>query len=246
MTITTENFPKERNRTREFSNHLQTRLADHFMIAAAQFRPSAGLGEAVSPGAKDAPKDWPAAYAKFRKRFDEIASSLSLQPTLPDVIELNSARPVLCPFVYDYKFANSGEQKRVRVKNGLRFVLSYPDYPYEELLGLVGVLERKPKLREFVLHYAALNFVVTHNRRLLCLFEDMNLPISTENVDGLAALPITTITAPVTMVRPPDDVIAQICEYSGSNTIEEVADLDVRAHDPLGQAFGRNTGTRTA
>jgi hypothetical protein len=242
MKITPSSFPKDRDRTRALIQQIQPRLADHIMAVKENFRPGALFGSAIT-GNKDV-KDGPAAWLAFTKQFKEIAASLHMEPELPTSIEINSTTPALFPFSYRYALVDTDQPRKVMVKNGLRFVLSFPEYPFDALVSLAGNLNRKKELREAVLHYAVLNAVVMQNRRLLALFEDLAFPIRTEKVEGLGETPITTITAPVATVRPPDDVITLICEYSGADVIEEVADFEALAEvrHPYAERYGKPAG----
>lgn len=226
MDITIGDFPKLRTRTRELAAKLQPRLDDHLLMIKEQFRPAAVFGSAVSPGAKDGAKDGGLALVQFRKAWADVAASLNVSEDLPEGLGLNSAKPILCPFVYQHRITTPEGSKDVTVKNPLRFILTYPDYPYDGLLGLVGAADKRPKLREFALHYTALNFIVTQNRRLLALFEDLRYPVGSERNERLGQMPITTLAAPYATVRPSDDLIAMICDFSGSDTVEEVVDAD--------------------
>ena len=77
------------------------------------------------------------------------------------------------------------------------------------------------------------------NKRLLSLFEDLRFPVRSEVVDEFGALPITTISAPAGSIRPPDNVVAQVCKFLGTDAAEEVADLDAwsKLPDPLEDWF---------
>jgi hypothetical protein len=222
MDITIGDFPKLRNRTRELASKIQPRLDDHLTMVKEQFRPALAFGGAVSQGAREAPQDASIACAQFRSIYADVAASLNVSGELSETLSLNSAKPILSPFYYSHRIVTPTGAKEITVKSLLRFVVSFPDYPYDQLLALAGVSDRKPQLRDFALHYTALNFLVTRNRRLLALFEDLKYPVRTEKNEKLGNLPITTIAAPFVTVLPPDDVIALVCEFSGANTIEEV------------------------
>jgi hypothetical protein len=225
MDIMIGDFPKLRTRTRELAAKLQPRLDDHLQMVKEQFRPVAVFGSSVSPGVKDSAKDGGLVLAQFRQAWADVAASLNVSEDLPEGLGLNSAKPILCPFVYRHRITTPEGSKDITVKNVLRFILTYPDYPYDALLGLIGAPDKR-QLREFALHYTALNFIVTQNRRLLALFEDLGYPVRSEKNERLGSMPITTIAAPYATVRPSDDVIALICDFSGSDTVEEVVDAD--------------------
>ncbi len=222
MDITIGDYPKLRNRTRELAAKIQPRLDDHLTMVKEQFRPVLVFGAVASPGAREGPKDAGIAYATFRKLYNDVAESLSVSGELPETLTLNSAKPVLNTFSYRHRITTPAGAKEVTVRSPLRFVLSYPDYKYDDLLAMAGVSERRPQLRDFALHYTALNFILTQNRRLLALFEDLRYPVRTEKHEKLGSLPITTVASPFATVLPPEDVIALVCDFSGSDTIEEV------------------------
>jgi len=237
--ITLENYPDLRDFTRKFSEDIQTRLSGHIQIAYSQFRPAGVLGSYVK--AKENPKNAAADFAQFKTFFKEIAVSaaLSLDPNLPEALDINPARPVLSPFLYRHSISTPAGAKHLTVMAPLRFVIAFPDYPFTDLRSMVSSRQTKDKFWDFVLHYALLNYVVMKNKPLLQLFEDLRFPIRSERFDEFGALPITTIVAPAGTVRAPDALLAQVCKFSGTDTAEELIDVDAwnRLRDPLADRF---------
>ena len=74
---------------------------------------------------------------------------------------------------------------------------------------------------------------------LLSLFEEMRFPIRSEFAAEFGALPLTIIEAPAGAIRPPDNVVAQVCKFLGTDAAEEVADLDAwnKLPDPMENWF---------
>jgi hypothetical protein len=222
--ITVDNYADIRDLTREVSEHVRLRLSSYIEVVRSQLRPSLALGSHV--GSKENPKDASAAFAQFKALFRGIASPANLDPDLPDVVDANPAKLTLCPLSYRYSISAPGRAKNVTVTAPVRFVLAYQEFSFSDLRSLMSSRQSKDKLREFILHYALLNYMVTRNKPLVSLFEDLCCPIRSELFDEFGALPITTIAAPARSIRASDAVISTVCKFSGADTAEEVVDLD--------------------
>lgn len=222
--ITLDNFPAYRDLAREISGYVQSRIGDHLGLLQPQLRPGAVLGQYV--GSKDSPKTAAASFQQFRAFFKEIAASANLDPELPETIEVNWGKPVLAPRLYEHTLAGSGAEKRITVIAPLKFVLTWPEFTYTELRDLVRSRSPKNRLQESALHFAILSFIVMGNKPLLRLFDDLGFPLRSERLEELGGIPATTISSPAGSIRPSDAVISQICRFSGTNVIEEVADVD--------------------
>ena len=67
------------------------------------------------------------------------------------------------------------------------------------------------------------------------LFAALRFPVSTHHDPVLGNLPITVISSAAATVRPPDDTIIESTEISGTDTFEEVIDLEAieKLEDPV-------------
>jgi hypothetical protein len=246
--ITLDSYPDIRDLTRKISKDLQVRIGGHLETTKTHFRPAPVFGPHLASGSKtEHAKNAAEAFAQFRANFKQIAASpqLNIEPTLPDAIDINFATPVLCPFFYEYSLPTAGGTRRVTITAPFRFVLAYPDYSFGELRNVVSSRASKETLQRYVLHFAVLNYVVMQNKRLLSLFEDMRFPIRSECVEEFGGLPLTMIEAPAGAIRPPDNVVAQVCKFLGTDAAEEVADLDAwnTLPDPLEEWFRSEMAT---
>jgi hypothetical protein len=174
------------------------------------------------------PRNAAAAFAQLKASYEQIAASpvLGLEPGLPDAVDVGFATPVLCPFIYQHQIATPASTRHLTVTAPFRFVLAFPDYPFNELRSLVRAGGPKDKLAQFVLHYAVVNYLTMQNKRLLSLFEDLRFPIRSASVDELGPVPIVTIEAPAGSVRAPDPLMLQVAKFSGSDQAEELVDFD--------------------
>jgi hypothetical protein len=80
-----------------------------------------------------------------------------------------------------------------------------------------------------------LHVVITRQAGLTRILEVLHFPVTAGRLPGFGELPITFIASVVSTVRPPDDVIIESTEISGSDTFEEVINLDelVKRRDPF-------------
>jgi hypothetical protein len=240
-TFTFENYPDIRDLTRKLSQDMQARLSGHLEAVKAHFRPASVFGSHISAGSKspgqESPRNAAAAFAQLAANYKQVAASpaLNLDPALPDPIDVHFATPILCPFVYQHPITTPAGTKRLTVTDPFRFVVAFPDYPYSELRNLVLNKGSKEKLSGFVLHYLVLNYLVTQNKRLLSLFEDLRFPIRSEGLEELGGLPVTILAAPAGSVRPPDAFLLQITKFAGTDSAEELVNLEAwdQLSDPV-------------
>jgi hypothetical protein len=241
--INLDNYADLRDISREFCGTLQSQVGGHLETVRQLFRPAAVFGPYLAGSHKDAPRDAAAAMAQFKTFFGEVAPGkpFSLEPVVPDMMEIGFGTPVLNAYVYTHEIATRTGPKAVTVTSPLQWVLSFPDYPFSRLRELVSAPKRSMEdIRLFALHYAVLHFVVTRNPRIQSLFEALRFPIRSERVPLLGDFPFLMLRTPAGTVRPPDEVIAQVCKYSGSDTVEEILDYEqwTSLKDPFAEQFG--------
>jgi hypothetical protein len=240
--INLDNYADLRDISRQFCGSLQAQAVGHLETVRQLFRPAAVFGPYIAGSHKDAPRDAGAAMAQFKTYFAEVAPGkpLSLDTAVPDMMEINFGTPILNAVTYTHEIATRSGPKLVTVTSPLRWVLSFPDYPFNRLLDLLAAPKRSvDDIRLFAIHYAVLHFVVNRNPRIQTLFEALRFPIRSERVAQLGEFPLLVLRPPAGTVRPPDDVIAQVCKYSGSDTVEEILDYGQWANleDPFAAQF---------
>lgn len=240
--INLDNYADLRDISRQFCAGLQSQLGGHLETVRHLFRPAAVFGPYILGSHKDAPRDAGAAMAQFKTFFGEVAplKPVSLDPAIPDALEIAFGTPLLNPYFYSHEINTRTGPRTVAVTSPLQWILSLPDYPFSRFVEHVSAPKRSVEdIRAFALHYAVLHFVVARNPRILALFEALRFPIQSERVPQLGDFPVLIIRPPAGTVRPPDDVIAQVCKYSGTDAVEEVLDCDKWSNleDPLAAQF---------
>jgi hypothetical protein len=97
------------------------------------------------------------------------------------------------------------------------------------------------ELRQCVLHYLVMHVTLARRPEIVRIFEALRFPISTGKLDAFGKLPVTYVECAVPAIRPPDDIIIQSTEISGSPAFEEVASVEGILHlrDPLKERLVR-------
>ncbi|MFN0101761.1 MAG: hypothetical protein ACKV2U_06675 [Bryobacteraceae bacterium] len=240
--INLDNYADLRDLSRQFCGALQSQVAGHLETVRQLFRPAAVFGPYLAGSHKDSPRDAATAISQFKAFYAEAAPSkpLSLDPAVPDMMEIGFGTPVLNAYTYTHEISSRSGPKTVTVTSPLQWALSFPDYPFSRLRDLLTAPKRSvDDLRVFALHYAVLHFVVTRNPRIQSLFDALRFPIRSERIAQLGDFPLLMLRAPAGTVRPPDEVIAQVCKYSGSDTVEEIIDYErwTNLQDPFAEQF---------
>ena len=101
---------------------------------------------------------------------------------------------------------------------------------------VAGKQERDPEgVRSFVLRACLMHQVFTKVPGLSALFEGLRYRVEIRKSPQLGELPLVTISAPVTTIRPSDDIVLIAAGLSGRSVFDEVIDEHQAAHvpDPL-------------
>lgn len=240
--INLDNYADLRDISRQFCTTLQSQVSGHLETVRALFRPAAVFGPYLLGSHKDFPRDAAVAFGQFKSFFAESVGSkpLSLDPTVPDAIEIAFGTPALSPYIYSHEITTRTGPKTVAVTSPLKWVIHFPEYSYPKFCELLAAPKRNPEeIFPFALHFAVLHFVATRNPRIQTLFEALRFPLESERIPQFGAFPLLFMNAPAGTVRPPDDVIAQVCKYSGIDAIEEVLDVEQWSNleDPFAKQF---------
>ena len=117
----------------------------------------------------------------------------------------------------------------------LKFVLTYTGFTPKRLKDMLAGQGNPSDMQEYVLHTLMLHIVLSRQPLLAKMFEALRFPFSSAKIPGFGELPFAFLTAAVPTVLPPDDVIIESTEISGTNAFEEVVDLGELAK--LGDPF---------
>ena len=237
-TISIQRLLLLRKVTRALAEHFRGLLKDHVTALAPLIRPKPLLGDFIAGSTKESPNFADKAFQEFLGIYQGVAGTkpFPIPKELKPPIEATVSPLELHPLEYIHTANSKSDSKVVTVTSPLRWVLTYPGY---SLTGLRTLLAQKnpstDALHKYVVHYALLNFVISRQPAFARTLDALRFSLSSGTVPEFGGLPVTFISAPVSTVLPPDDVIIENTEISGSDAFEEVVALDSVSNlrDPL-------------
>jgi hypothetical protein len=174
-----------------------------------------------------------AALQELLKLYQPFArgAALGLQAELTPPLDIFGSTPELCPVTYAY--TPEGSTKSVTIIRPLQWVLAFKDQHPERLRELVARQSRSSgqELQACVLHYLAMHMLATRRPGPASILDALRFPLASKPQQEFSGLPFIVMSAPVDSMRPPDALILQSTQISGTATFEEV--VDVRMIPPL-------------
>ena len=224
-----------RGLTTAVSEIMEARLRAALATLAPLIQPRAVLG-GFTRGGDDNVKGADKAFAELREIYLGLAGTkqYNLPKTLEPPIGIAAATPAIVRTEYAYDATVDGATQRLTVTSPLRWVLTYGEYSPKHLRDLLAQQSDAVghELQTTVLQFALVHVVMARQTGVVDILAELGFPLSTERNPEFGDLPITCIGAPVSSMRPPDDVMVQSAKLSGSPAFEEVA----RIADIVGMA----------
>jgi hypothetical protein len=227
--------------TQGISRKFETDLKAHLATLAPLFSPLSLFGEYVRGGSRTTGPQSEKAYRELCTRFKSVAEQepFFLNCSLTAPLGLFVATPVLVPLEYTYT-AHTGEVgHQITVTSPLKWTLSYPDAKPKRLRELTAQdrSQVEEELCHTLLQSVAMAILFEQQSGLAKLFQDLRFPLQIRQLDGLGALPILLLSAPLESRLPEDEVIIQNTQLTGIPSFEEVIDTrDIqRLSDPIRQ-----------
>jgi hypothetical protein len=227
--------------TQAISRKFEDELKVHLVTLAPLFSPLSLFGEYVRGGSKISGVQSEKAYRELCDRFKSLAEQkLSLFNTsLTAPLELFAATPVLTPVEYAYTARSGDDDYQIRVSSPLKWTLSYPQATPKRIKELLSVdrVQVEEELIHALLQTLALAVLIEHRPGLPKLFQGLRFPLQIRQFEGLDALPLLTLSAPIDTHLPEDEIIAQNTQLTGIPSFEEIIDVaDVQnLSDPVRQ-----------
>lgn len=216
-----------RRLTRAVADLMRGQIKEYLSILSVQLRPKPFFGEFMD-GAKDFVKGADANYKEMAAAFEKLCSSKPYTSVAKDIktpLVFASHAADVQPLEYVHEAKADGQTKSIVVTAPLTFVLSYAGFAPKRLKELLAGQGSLSDTQEFLLHTLMLNVVLARQPALARLFEAVRFPLTTGKIPGCGDLPFAFLTAAVPTLLPPDDVIIENTEISGTNAFEEVIDL---------------------
>lgn len=237
-TISIQKLLLLRKVTRALSEQLRGMLKEHIGALTPLIRPKPLLGDFVSGSTKESPNYADKSFQEVLAVYQGIAAAkpFTIPKELKPPLEVSITPIELHAHEYTHTAKAGAETKVVSVSSPMKWVLSYPGYSPASLRVLLA--QRNPPaeaLQKYAVHYALLHWVITKQPLFARTLEALRFPLSSGTVPEFGSLPVTFISAPIATMLPPDDVIVESTEISGSSAFEEVLDASTldSMRDPL-------------
>ena len=214
-----------RSLTTKLAEHFAKQVREHLTNLAPLLQPHTLLGDLVRSG-KSAVKGQDAALQELVKLYQPIAraSALNLQTELKPPLDIFSASAEIAPASYSY--TPEGSSKAITISTPLKWVLSYKDLGPQRLRELISSHARSGggDLQVCVLHFLAM-YLLTHKRPGIApVLDALRFPLTSGPSNEFAGIPFVYVSSPVSTMRPPDPIILQSTQISGTTAFEEVVE----------------------
>jgi len=224
-----------RKLTRAVGDALRNDLAEHLATLLPLLRPRFLLGSYVQGAPKDL-RGSDKAFKELQSAYDGVASTkpFSLPRDLKAPIAADSNALEILPFEYSYNAKSKRIAKTLRITSPLKWIVTYSGASPERLKEVLASGDPGFSVAESVLLALVLH-VAFQQRGVHELFTALRFPVSKHHEPALGNLPITVISSAAATVRPPDDTIIESTEISGTDSFEEVIDLEAieKLEDPV-------------
>jgi hypothetical protein len=217
-----------RKLTRAVADLLRGELKEHLTTLAPLLWPKMVFGSQLDGGgARETVGGAEASFKELQTLYGTLAHGkpYSLSNELKPPVVVLSVAPELTPVEYIHQAKDGTMTKSITVTSPLKWGLSYSGYGTKRLPELLGIRTGTKEVAEVVLHTLLLHFVLIRQPGVMRLLEGLRFPVSSGRLPGLGELPIMFVSAPLKTIRPPDDVLIENTEISGTDAFEEVVDL---------------------
>jgi len=246
--FTTKRLLTLRKLTRAVADLLRSQAKEYLVTLAPLLRPSSILGSFVEGHGKEPVQGADKTFKELQGLFEAIAGAkpFNLRKELKTPLEMSSAIIDMTPVEYPHVVKTDQGSKTVIVTSPLKWSLTYSGYAPGRLTSTNYTPRRLRELladrnrsadevQQILVHYLALNLVLTKQAGVTRILDALHFPTGTTRSAEFAELPLPFLASSVSTLLPPDDVIAESTEISGSDAFEEVINLDDLAsmRDPL-------------
>ena len=230
---------KQRKLTRAVAELFARDLRAYLKTLAPVFNPRSIFGEYIHGGSKSATKTAAKAFENLKSSYEKIHKTkpFNLRKQFDTPIPLLGASPEITAYTYRYSARSENGEKDVVVTSPLKWILSYEGFGPNHLRELLTSTSdaNGPKLQQTVLHNLLLCTTLENKPGAAALLGGLRFPLSVEEHQDFGPLPLIVLASPLATSLPPDNIIIDSTEISGSSDFEEVLDpnqLDTLA-DPL-------------
>jgi hypothetical protein len=236
----TERLLVLRKLTRAIADLLRGQLRDYLTTLAPLFRPKTVFGDYVGSPTHESVPGAEKAFKELQSLYEAVAGAkpFNLPKELNPPVEVLTSALEVTPVEYPHVAKSDKDSKQVSVTTPLKWALTYAGFTPKKLRDLLADRNRSTAaLQQAVVHQLVLHVILARPTGVAKLLEALRFPLSTGKRPEFGELPVPYIASVLATVRPPDEVIIESTEISGTDVFEEVVNLDdiVQLRDPLQQ-----------
>ena len=219
-----------RKLTTAIAEQLQGQLKAYLSTLQPLFAPERVLGGHVRPGAGGLVKGADKAFDSLKSAYLALAGTklYNLPKSLESPVSIATARPELARVEYAYEASDGGAARAMTAVSPLKWVLTYGSFTPARLGGLLaqGDNVNERELIETLQHLLIMELVLAQQSGLKAILAALGFTVASEKLPAFGELTFTTIAAPIKTKRPPDKIMLQIAEISGSPQFEEIVRIE--------------------
>ena len=225
--------------TKEVSRHCLKQLGGHIDTLAPLFRPRRFLGDLMEGAGREPLVGGEKNFADLGELYKSVAwRPFDLRPELSAPLESVSTQLQLYEWEYLHEVHTDSGWRAIQVTAPLTWVLCYSSQYSLNMLRqvLAGQQERDAEsVRAFVLRACLMHMLFVKLPALSDLLAGLRYHVEVRRSAQLGELPLVTISAPLSTLRPPDEVVARASGLAGGASFTEVIDLGAfdTLRDPL-------------
>ncbi len=225
-----------RTLTSALAEYFAPQARDYIANLSLFFQPRILLGDLIR-FEKCQVKGQDAVFQELLKLYQPLAraSALNVQTELKPPLDVYGGSLELFPASYSY--TPEGATKPIMIVSPLKWVLAFKDLGPQRLRGLVAEHARSGgnELQGCVLNYLAIHLLAQRRPGPAPILDALRFPLSSAAQQDFGGLPFVYLAAPLPTVRPPDALMLQITQISGTATFEEVVDAGAisNLNDPV-------------
>lgn len=225
--------------TKDVAKICQRQLRGYLETIGILFRPRRTLGEAMEGIERDSAANSDRAVTELRELYRRIAARpFDLRPELNLPLESVSTQIQLYEWEYLHQTKTDRGLRGIRVTSPLTWVVAYSSTYSLHMVRqvLAGQEERNAEsVRAFVLRACVMHLHFSKFPAIADLLAGLRYRVEVRRSPELGDLPLVTVSAPFSTIRPPDNLVTIASGLAGGTSFAEVLDVDsVRSlRDPL-------------
>lgn len=227
------------NVTKDVSKFCQKQLRGYLDTMALLFRPRRILGDAMEGAERESIGGSERTIAELRELYRRVAvRPFDLRPELSFPLESVSTQMQLYEWEYAHETKTDRGWRTIKVTAPLTWVVSYSSGYSLSILRqvLAGHEERDADaVRAFVLRACLMHLHFARFPGIAELLSDLRYRVQVRYSPETGDLPLVTISAPFSTLRPPDNLVTVASGLAGGASFAEVLDLGTAQNlqDPL-------------